>query len=136
MTVGHQSVESTFIDFCNDSLGLRVTPQDISIIHRISASSKDTVRPIIVRFTNRRTRDAVYRARKLLKDHNHSSRVYISEHLTKVSAGLFYEARQLQRQNKLSSAWTQGGQVYVKFTSDLSVRPTLVKKKLDLCPRA
>ena len=132
MAVSHQSVESTLIDFCQNSLGVKLSSSDISVAHRIRSGPKDKVRPIIVRFTNRRSRDAVYRSRKLLGP---DQKIYISEQLTKNASNLFYEARQLRTQKRLSSAWTKGGQVFVKFTSDPAVRPTLVKTKLDLTPR-
>ena len=75
-TDSNESVESTFISFCHDSLNITVSPQDISIAHRLRAGSKDTARPIIVRFTSRRIRNHVPQARKLLK--GLTSRVYIS----------------------------------------------------------
>lgn len=131
---GHQrATETAVIDLCRDLLKINVTPQDISIAHRIKASPKDTVRPIIVRFANKRVRDDIYNARKLLK--NRSSPVYISEHLTKSTSELFFEARKLIREKKIVSAWTKNGIVMIKFTSDTSERPTVVKSRQDLNPR-
>jgi len=124
MAVSHQAVETTFIEFCHDVLGVDLSNGDISNVHRIRAGANDKVRPIIVRFTNRRSRDAVYRSRKLLTP---DKKIYISKQLTRNSAKLFYEARQLKTQKRLSVAWMQGRQVFVKFTSDPVVRPTLVK---------
>ena len=63
----HEAVEATALEFFNSTLGVRVTPQDVSIAHRIKAGPKDKNRPIIVRFSNRKTRLAVLRAKKVLK---------------------------------------------------------------------
>jgi len=108
--VSHESVESTFINSCRDSLNVSISRDAISTAHRMKSGPKDMVRPIIVRFTNRRIRDEVYRARKLLKrNFTHSTQspntsrntphdqqpIYISEHLTKPSSELFYLARKL-----------------------------------------
>ena len=70
-----RSVEQNVIAFCNDTLNVAVSSQDISIAHRLKAGPKDTARPILVRFNSRRVRNEVYQARKLLK--GASSRVYI-----------------------------------------------------------
>jgi len=135
MAINHLTAQSTFLEFCQDklNLGANITAQDISVAHRVKAGPREKVRPLIVRFTNRRSRDLVYRARKLLQPEQN---IYISEQLRKTTSSLFYEARQLKLQKQLSSVWTQGGQVYVKFAgADQTARPTLVRSKLDLIPR-
>ena len=123
--VGQQSVENTVRAFCKEALGLDITTQDISIAHRLKAGPKDSCRPIIVRFTNRQTRNTVYAAKSQLKDR--SGRVFISEHLTKNASDLFFEARKLLREKKVYAAWTQNGQVHVRHTSDPQVRPKIIK---------
>jgi len=55
----HQSVETTFLEFCRDKLKVSVSSQDVSIAHRLKAGTKDSARPIVVRFTNHRTRNLV-----------------------------------------------------------------------------
>ena len=52
--------------------------RDISIAHRLKASANDKCRPIIVRFTNRRARESVLRAKKSLKTANLPYPVYIT----------------------------------------------------------
>ena len=125
----HQAVESTVINFCRDALNVTLAPQDISVAHRLRAGPKDNVRPIIVRFTNRRKKDEIYRAKKSLKHH---ANIFISEQLTKSASSLFFEARKLLRGKMINSTWTQNGQVFVKFTNDPTVKPTLVKCMSDL----
>ena len=126
----NKSVETTIITFCSSALGMTVQPQDISIAHRLKAGTKDKYRPIIVRFASRQVRNAIYSTRKLLKDAKDP--VYISEHLTKSTSDLFYAARKMLRDKKISGTWTQGGHVFVRFTSDPTERPTLVKCSNDL----
>lgn len=127
---GSGSVENTVLVFCNDVLGIKVEAQDISIAHRVKANKNDQVRPVIVRFVNRKTRNAVYGARKILK--NAKDPVFISEHLSKSASDLFYEARKLLREKKIYGTWTQNGQVYVKFSSDPNVRASIVRCSADL----
>ena len=133
-TVSHlgsvQSVESTFIAFCKDSLNVVVQPSDISIAHRLKAGPKDSVRPTLVRFTTRKARNEVYGAKRMLK--GSAKTIFISEHLTKSAAELFYMARKLLRERKIHATWTQNGQVFVKFSSDPNDRAALIRVKKDL----
>lgn len=126
----NKSVESTFISFCKDSLNVAVSPQDISIAHRLKAGPKDSARPILVRFTTRRIRNEVFHAKKLLK--GASSRMFISEHLTKNAAELFFEARRMLREKKIYGTWTQNGLVHVKFSSNPATRADIIRCKSDL----
>jgi hypothetical protein len=130
---GHASVESTVIAFCKDTLKVDVSPSDISTAHRVKAGAKDSVRPVIVRFATRKVRNLVFGAKKMLK--GSSSRVFISEHLTKTDSDLFYEARNLLREKKIFAAWTMNGLVHVRFSPDPSTRATTVRCRDDLALR-
>ena len=101
-----------------------------STAHRMKAGPKDAIRPIIVRFSSRRIRDTVYRAKKQLKQQSRS--IYISEHLTKPSADLFFESRKLVRAKKIFSTWSQNGLIYIKVSSDVASKPKLIKCRTDL----
>jgi len=52
------------LHLCNDSLGIKVETDDNSITHRLPKGKFDQVRPVIVRFTNRRVPDQAYVVRK------------------------------------------------------------------------
>lgn len=122
----HGTVETTVVAFLNDKLGVEATVQDISIAHRLKAGPRDKVRPVIVRFVNRKLRNQVLGVKKQLKN----STFFVSEHLTKAASQLFFEARKLVRDKKLNSAWTRNGQVVVKLgTTD---RGKVVRNVNDL----
>ncbi len=124
-------VEETVLEFMNVSLGVKVQPQDLAIAHRLKAGQNDKVRPVIVRFLNRKVRNEVYQAKKRLKNIA-GNQVYISEHLTKSASDLFFAARKMVKDKRLTSSWTQNGQVYVKNSSDPTTRPKLIKCTADL----
>ena len=128
VTESHGAVEETFIKFARKTLNVEVKPSYISIAHRLKSGPKDTVRPIIVRFTNRKIRNNVYYSKRQLKD----SGMYINEHLTKETSDLHFEARKLVKNKKLYSAWTNNGQLFVRVSSDPSSRPQVVRTKADL----
>ena len=104
---------STVLQFCESSLGLKVCPGDISIAHRLPVGKHDKTQPIIVRFTSRRTRDAVYAARRNLYTAGVRD-IYINEHLTKHHEQLFSRCRQLRKSKQIHSTWTWHGITYVK----------------------
>jgi len=106
--------ESMFIKFCHDKLRVPITPQDISICHRLKKNANnDKVRPLIVRFVSRKARSAVLGARKTLRDQR--AHVYINEHLSPAANKLFAEARKLAKNKVISGAWSWNGQIYVKL---------------------
>ena len=130
----HRSVEASVISFVKEELKIDILPSDISTAHRIKAGPKDASRPVIVRFTNRRVRNLIYGAKKLLK--GTTSRAFISEHLIKADSDLFFEARKLLREKKTFASWTQHGLVHVRFSSDPSTRATVVRTQADLALRS
>ena len=62
--------EAAVLQLFNDDLKVAITSQDISSAHRLpqKTDEKTASAPIIVRFSNLKTRDAAYRARLTLKD--------------------------------------------------------------------
>lgn len=129
--------EEAVLNFCNTVLKVKVSSADISTAHRLNGrppttgTSRGNVQSsIIVRFSNRRTRDAIFAARKNLKNLN--SRVYINEHLTTDTAKLFRVARDLMKQKKIFSTWTYNGFLYTKLTNLPSCRPVRIDKFTDL----
>ena len=84
----------------------------------------------IVRFTNRKAREAVYAARRNLR--NLSEKVFINEDLDKKTADLFRQARLLIKAKRLHSAWTTSCIVYVKENSDPNCKARKIQNTTDL----
>lgn len=104
--------EQKFLQFCHTELGLDIKTTDISICHRLPKHEKQQYPPVIVRFTNRKSREMVLSARKKLR--NADSKVFINEHLTRATSTLFSNARKLARDKKVSKVWTKNGRVLIK----------------------
>lgn len=127
-----RAVELAVIEFCRESLDVNVSSHDISAAHRIRGGGKDKSRPIIVRFASRKVRDEVYSSKMKLK--GLADKCFISEHLTKAASELFFEARKMLREKKLVSTWTRNGQVLVRFPSDSTKAPKIIRSRQDLIP--
>jgi len=113
------------LHLCNDSLGIKVEAADISITHRLPKGKFDQVRPVIVRFTNRRVRDQAYVARKELRQGTHQPHaIYINEHLTKINEQLFSACRKLWKEKKIAGTWTWHGITYAKMHSNRILKIT------------
>ena len=135
-------VEEAVLNMINNDLRVPVQPSDICAAHRIqprssrlsttSGSSLSTgstsSSSIIVRFTNRRVRDAVFAARKQLKASG--KRIFINEHLTQEAAQLFKSARSLMKEKALHSTWTYNGMVFYRLSPDAA--PLRIKSPSDL----
>lgn len=121
--------EKVIIDFVNNKLHVPLSPADISVAHRLTKKPGDLrPAPIIVRFTNKRMRNAVYSARKVL----FKTGFFINEQLTKDRAALLKEAKQLVKGKKLHGAWTNNGVVYIKISDLPNTRPIRVDHLGDL----
>ena len=126
------ALEHSVIKLFNDKLGIDVRKEDIAIAHRLKKGANDTYRPTIVRFTTRKVRDRVFYAKRELKNLPKEEQIFISEHLTKEANNLFFVARKMRRERKLSSVWTNHGDVYVKATSEASEKPTIARTIKDM----
>ena len=75
-------------------------------------------------------RDAIYAARKGLK--NHVPHIYINEHLTLETARLFKTSRDMVKQKKIASTWTYNGYLFAKLSNLDTSRPIRIDKISDL----
>lgn len=89
-------------------LMLKITTDDVDQIYRVGKKSANTTRPIIVKFTNVKTRNQVLKSRKMLKN----TGIVMAEDLSRDRYFLLKEAVQ-----KLGSrnVWTMNGTVYVNL---------------------
>ena len=98
-TVGTGEIENAILDIVNDHMKLTPVLQSHKIerTHRISRPKTDGGRPrtTVVRLNSERRRDAIYRARINLKQHNTASglnlRLFVNEDLTITRSELLYE---------------------------------------------
>jgi hypothetical protein len=112
------ATETALLRLVNDQLGLSISPGDISTAHRLPKTrTDDQPATVIVRFTNLKAREQVYRARFGLKNIP-GQRIYVNEHLTRKNASVFRAARELVKKKVLHSATTKNGFVFVKKTAD------------------
>lgn len=114
-----ESQESTLlavINYCQNNLNIEVTPNDISAVHRLPKGKYDRVRPVIVRFSNRRVRDQIFTARRRMRPSRteSSSIVYVNEHLSKTNEQLFSKCRMMYKNKQVARVWTWHGTVCVK----------------------
>jgi hypothetical protein len=136
------STEEAVLELVNYRLGLQLSKADISTTHRLKKKpSSSSPAPVIVRFANRRAREAVYAARRKLKVSTPLSMpqteplpepVYINEDLTKVAAEVFRQARKMAKEHLITSTWTSGGTVYIRKTSDPFCKPQRVVTAAEL----
>ena len=120
--------ETAVLDFVNNKLNVPLTPSDISFVHRLKSKPREQTPPnVIIRFTNRKARNAVFAARRQLRvtltessssSSGNAQRIYINEDLTKNNADLYRRVRQLVKQKRLSRCWTAGGAVFVKKSAE------------------
>jgi hypothetical protein len=125
------ATEEAIVYFANNVLDVALTRDDISVAHRLGKRRNDqNPAPIIVKFTNRRARNAVFGARKSLA--NHQPRIFINEHLIKSRAELLSKARQLVKAKKIQSAWTNNGQIFIRLSDLPDSRPIRIDDLKDL----
>ena len=65
---------------------------------------------IVVRCTNRKTKEHILRNKKKLK----GTGVLVNEHLSPTNVDISILVRTLRRQNKIQKTWTRNSKVYVK----------------------
>lgn len=117
-----------------------VTAADIDIAHRLGARKPNQrPRPIIVRFTNRRARNAVYDGRKKLKgttskdlglSQRSNNRIFINENLVNSTKELLGMVNVARKEAGYRFLWTHNGRIYVKKNEKEA--PITVHSKEDL----
>ena len=123
--------EKTVLALCQQKLKVNIGASDISVTHRLKKTgTAPGPAPVIVRFTNRKARDAVYAARFALK--NHPGNVFINEDLTSRRAHLFAEARKLVKRERIASSWTANGDVFIRISNAPSCKPKKIQSLEDL----
>ena len=115
------SAENAVLELVYTRLGVKISSSDISIAHRLKQRQPSNRPPsIIVRFTSMKVRNHIYRACRSLK--NSHPPVYINENLTKMTANLYQQARELVKYKVLHAAWTSGGALFICKSEEASCK--------------
>ena len=109
-----------------DKIGVKLNRHDISVTHRLKPTTKG-IHPVIVKFSTRRSKDAVYYSKKALKDLEGMGSVYISEDLTRLRYRTLLLAKKVKGLNSIT---TRGGKIKV-YIGENRV-PVTVESPMDL----
>lgn len=115
-----------------DALKSNIGPSDIDRLHRVGKPRADgRHRVIIIKFAKYNARQRVYLKRMDLRDceNDDMKTVFINEDLTKLRSKLLFDARTLVKVDKLKSAYSTNGKIFVRDNSDDRY---LIKTKVDL----
>ena len=126
------------------SVGVDLTDDAMDRSHRVGKKSATATRdrPILVRLTSYRHKEALMKARRALKQIDGakivpsadwpplarnsgssatpaSRKIFINEDLTRIRAHVAAKARQLKRDQRISDTWTRDGFIFVKKNNSL-----------------
>jgi len=129
-----QVLTHSVLELCRSRLNMELAEIDISDIRRIAQKKDSKSRPVLVEFKSKLTRDKIYQSRKILKpsDGHFGPQIFINENLTRHNANLFFCARKLLKEKKISAAWSMNGAVYIKMDPSLDSRPKRITKLNEL----
>jgi|SRR6218665_538762 len=114
---------------------MRRIQADVSTVHRLPTKNNASSAPIIVSFVNKRARNEIYAGKKLLRSQSDQShppvKIYINEHLIRLSAGLYAAARKLVKDKRLRSTWISAGCIYARESDAPGTYPKTINKPQD-----
>lgn len=93
-------------------LDLPITVTDIDRSHRVGKSVRGS-RKIIVKFSTYRARQLMFAERKRLPGLPEGRNIFINEDLTTKRSKILFEARQIKRAKKITSAYSSSGKIVV-----------------------
>jgi len=107
------------------ALDLDINESDISIAHPLPTYNSEALAKIIVKFTRRNVRNALYGKRKALAELKPSQRpdlngfivgenIYISESLTERRKKLYGAVNRFRKSIKWKFIWSQNGRIYIR----------------------
>ncbi|XP_063952300.1 uncharacterized protein LOC135153504 [Lytechinus pictus] len=115
-----EDVERKIVNICKEDLGVTINESDVDRCHRLGSpnnkgqKTRKQHRDVIVKFTNYRKRDSIYKARfNLRKSSSKSKHIYINESLTQKRNKLYWKVKKSLRSNDYK-LWTQDGKIIVK----------------------
>ena len=81
---------------------------------------------IVVRFTNRKTKERILKNKKKLK----GTGVFVNEYLSPKNVDIPIFARTMRRQHKIQNTWTRNCKVYIKTNGVPEVSSVLCIKNI------
>ena len=119
------------IKLAHDKIGIKLKKQDLSEVYRLGKKTEGKSRDIVVKFVEKKTRDAFYQNRKKTAPHKEVTKnIYINDQLTRYRKGLFFQARKLLKARKIYAAWTQNGNILIRKSEGEQLRQ--IAKYADL----
>ena len=114
----NEDVTEKVLSLFNNTMKLSppVSMEHIDRVHRVGPVKPGKSRPILVKFSMYRTRNSIFRAKKILKEVNQASNknIYVNEDLTKFRSTLLYKAREMKRQKMITDCWSWDGTILIK----------------------
>lgn len=108
-----------------EKLGVQLTEDDVDVAHRIPSRAKKAVPSYIVRFSNRKKRDALLNARynvevlnKDIFQNNDETRIFISESLSPYFKNLLWCAKKKAQEKQYDYCWFRNSKICVKKSED------------------
>ena len=100
-------------------IGVTITPNDISISHRLKKFTTSQHPPtIFAKFINQKIRNKIFENRFKLKQANPRKMIFINESLTKTNRKIFNVCRNFKKANNWKYVWIKQGQTYLKKSDD------------------
>ena len=108
-----------------EAIGVNIKSDDIEISHRLNR--RHGIKPIIAKFSSHKDKTKIYKARLQLRgrsvmdifpDYSSTTdtpkRIYINENLTQYRKGMMDLALKKKKDEKIPSAWSLDGKIFVK----------------------
>lgn len=115
-----ENTEEVILDIINNKMKVRLFATDIERVHRLGKkqninknASKNSTRPIIVKFLNYKKRSDVFRNKKNLK----STKIVVKEDLTYNRSLLL---RSCAEKFGFRHVWTSDGRIFVKIRNNIN----------------
>ena len=96
------------------TMGVKVPPNGIHIVHRIGKSRNSRPRNVIVRFVNRQTAFSLLKNKRKLNNGRYKN-YFITENLCPYNKKIFNKLYGLKQNKDIHSLWTYNGNIFVKI---------------------
>ncbi|XP_077977428.1 uncharacterized protein LOC144432989 [Glandiceps talaboti] len=115
----------TIVKKVAEASGVNISKYDIDISHRLATKTHNENKPtpIIVKFTRRTVRNAIYNGKRNIKnktskdmniDNDTQNCIYINESLTPSNRQLFNKVNEKKKALRWNYIWTYNGTIYVR----------------------